>query len=376
MSHLQNALIVTLVLAFTCGRIPASSAAEPTSKPPKLDWIQPSNDKMHFVLRESGERFVMVGFNYDHDDAGRLLEDYWEKEWDTVAADFQEMQDLGANVVRIHLQVGKFMDSATEPNQANLDRLAKLVRLAEDTGVYLDVTGLGCYHKRDVPAWYDELDEDARWNVQARFWEAVAKVGRDRPAIFCYDLMNEPVLGGEKKEASWLAGDLGGKHFVQRINLELAGRTQHEVARQWVERLTSAIRKIDERHMITVGEIPWAHVFKGAKPLFHDPKVGATLDFVSVHFYPKKGDVKGALAALRVYEVGKPLVIEEIFPLECSLEEADQFIDGSRGHADGWISFYWGKTIKENEAAGDLKGALVGKWLGYLEAKMVELRKP
>jgi len=25
----------------------------------------------------------MWGFNYDRDDAGRLLEDYWEKEWDT-----------------------------------------------------------------------------------------------------------------------------------------------------------------------------------------------------------------------------------------------------------------------------------------------------
>ena len=46
--------------------------------------------------------------------------------------------------------------------------------LAEKTNLYLDVTGLGCYHKKDVPAWYDRLSEKDRWEVQARFWEAVA----------------------------------------------------------------------------------------------------------------------------------------------------------------------------------------------------------
>ena len=40
--------------------------------------------------------------------------------------------------------------------------------------LYLDLTGLGCYHKKDVPAWYDKLSESDRWDAQARFWEAVA----------------------------------------------------------------------------------------------------------------------------------------------------------------------------------------------------------
>jgi len=193
----------------------------------------------------------------------------------------------------------------------------------------------------------------------------VAKVCKDSPAIFCYDLMNEPILGGGKDQGEWLTGELGGKHFVQRITLDLAGRTRQEVAAAWVKKLTSAIREIDDRHLITVGAIPWAHTFKGAKPLFYAPEVGGPLDFVSVHFYPKKGDVEGSLAALAVYEIGKPLVVEEIFPLGCSLEEADQFIEGSRSYCDGWISFYWGQTIEENEQAGDLKGAIVAAWLRY-----------
>src|SRR5690606_19415314 len=127
-------------------------------------------------------------------------------------------------------------------------------------------------------------------------------------------LMNEPVLAGGKDNHGWLAEPLGDKYFVQRITRDMAGRTREEVARQWVKKLTTAIREVDDTHLITVGVIPWAHVFKGAKPLFYAPDVGEPLDFVSVHFYPKKGEVDKALEALKVYEIGKPLVVEEIFP--------------------------------------------------------------
>jgi hypothetical protein len=114
--------------------------------------------------------------------------------------------------------------------------------------------------------------------------------------------------------------------------------------------------------------IPWAQVFKGAKPLFYAPEVIGPLDFVSVHFYPKAGKRDDDLAALKVYEVGKPLVIEEIFPLSASLEETEAFIERSKEHVDGWISFYWGKTIGEYDKAGDFKGALVSGWLRRFRA--------
>lgn len=315
-----------------------------------------SQERSPFRWGDDWQAVHHLGVNYDHDDDGRLLEDYWEREWATVVADFQEIKALGANVVRVHLQLGKFLDAADRPNKANLARLAKLMRLAEEIGLYLDLTGLGCYHKCDVPVWYDKLDETVRWDVQRRFWKAVAEVGKGSPVIFCYDLMNEPVLAGDPKDNEWLTGELGGKHFVQRITRDLAGRTREEVARQWVKVLTTAIREVDDRHMITVGVIPWAgRVFPGATPLFYAPGVGYA-DFVSVHFYPKKGDVPGALAALKAYEIGKPLVVEEIFPLGCSLEEAVKFIDGSRSFCDGWVGFYWGKTVEQNQKAGDLKG--------------------
>lgn len=336
---------------------------------PALERIRVGGDGTHFVGASSGERIVMWGFNYDHDDAGRLIEDYWVDEWPTVVEDFFEMKDLGANVVRVHLQLAKFMDGPEEPNSGNLDRLRQLVDLAEEVGLYLDLTGLGCYHKQDVPEWYDALGESARWDVQAQFWRAVAGVGKGRAAVFCHDLMNEPLLTGGQGDG-WLAGEpLGGKYFVQRITRDLAGRTSEEVAGAWVAHLTSAIREVDDEVLLTVGVIPWAYVFKGAKPLFHGPEAGRPLDFVAVHFYPKRDDVEGALEALRDYEVGKPLVVEEFFPLAAGIEESGAFMDAAAPLVDGWISFYWGQTIEQNEQAGDIKGAIVAAWLKEFRAR-------
>jgi hypothetical protein len=103
--------------------------------------------------------------------------------------------------------------------------------------------------------------------------------------------------------------------------------------------------------MVTVGVIPWVFVFGGGKPLFHSPTVGKRLDFVAVHFYPKKGEVDKALTALKAYDVGKPIVIEEMFPLACSQDELVEFIHSSSDITDGWISFYWGKTAEQLKAA-------------------------
>ena len=303
-----------------------------------------------FVLHPSRRPFTVWGVNYDHDQKGRLIEDYWFDRWELLVEDFDEIRALGANAVRVHLQLGRFMAEPDRPNRRSLSRLDRLVRLAERKGLYLNLTG---------------LSEAERWAVQARFWEAVSGVCAGSPAVFCYDLMNEPILPGDKKaETEWLAGELGGKYFVQRISLDLNGRTRQQVAAAWVRTMTSAIRKKDSRTPITVGVIPWAHVFPGARPLFYSEQVGGPLDFVSVHFYPRAGQVDRALKALAVYDLGKPLVIEEMFPLKCSIDEMVDFIVRSRKHADGWFSFYWGRTAEQiGPEPATVQDALKRNWL-------------
>src|SRR5207249_11765860 len=186
-------------------------------------------------------------------------EDYWESEWAAVKDHFAQMKQLGANVVRIHLQLGKFMQDRDTPNRKAIERLGQLLELAEQTRLYLDLTGLGCYHKKDVPAWYDAMGERERWDVQARFWHAIAAKVGSSPAIFCYDLMNEPVVpGGKRADGDWLGPAFAGKHFVQFITLDPLNRPRTDIARQWIEHLASAIRKVDRRHLLTVGLVPWS----------------------------------------------------------------------------------------------------------------------
>ncbi|MDR0522696.1 MAG: glycoside hydrolase family 5 protein [Planctomycetaceae bacterium] len=336
----------------------------------KPDWVEVSVDKTHFVKRGTSESVLLWGVNYDRDTKMRLMDDYWISEWDTVAKDFDEMKALGVNVVRIHLQFGRFMKSPSQPDAESLKQLFKLIRAAEERGLYLYVTGLACYKKSNIPAWYDAMNEKDRWAAQSVFWKHVAKTCAPSSAVFCYDLMNEPVVPGGQT-GDWLPPEgLGDMFYVQKITRTPDGRTSHEIAKAWVDCLTAAIRSEDKRHLITVGVIPWAAVWQDAKPLFYDPVVAENLDFVSVHFYPKGGKIGETLQALKVYAIGKPLVIAEMFPLHCSIEEMDQFIAGSKPLSQGWISFYWGKTIEEyaRTPSPSIADDTMKKWLEYLQS--------
>ena len=357
-------MLQSLVLLFTC--LPAAGAAA------DMEPIQLSKDKHAFVLADSGRRFVPWGFNYDRDAGGRLIEDYWDGEWAKVEKDFADMHEMGANVVRVHLQFGKFMDAADRPNDKQLDRLGDLLKLAKRERLYLDLTGLGCYHKKDVPAWYDALSEKERWDAQARFWEAVAGRCAKSNAVFCYDLMNEPVVPGDKAApGGWLPGKpLGGEHFVQFITLDPGGRARPEIARRWIHRLATAIRKKDDRHLITVGMLPWSLDRPGLTSGFVPDKVGDDLDFLCTHIYPEGKKVDEALETLHGFAAaGKPVVIEETFSLSCSQEEFEEFIDKSAKDATGWIGFYWGQSpdeLKDSKTIGDV---LTRRWLEYFQKK-------
>jgi hypothetical protein len=353
-----------LVLLGSCCHVGPVAGAAPAA----LERVTVAADGHGFVLTPSGRPFRPWGLNYGN--RGRLLEDFWGAEWSTVVDDFRAMKRLGANVVRVHLQLAKFMVGPKRPHAAALRRLGRLVRLAERAGLYLDVTGLGCYRTADVPAWYDRLAEAQRWAVQARFWGAVAARCSASPAVFCYDLMNEPVVpGGRRKPGRWYSGKpFGGYDFVQFISLDPAGRPRGAVAGRWIATLTAAVRKHDRRHLITLGLLPstpkWGHLSG-----FIPDKVAPQLDFLSVHIYPEKAKGAEALKTLRQFAVGKPLVVEETFPLACSTAELEAFLRASRGTACGWMGHFDGQTPER------LEERRKGRELTLPEALMLESLK-
>ena len=332
-----------------------------------LETIKIAANGTGFVIASSGQAFIPWGFNYDHDWSSRLLEDYWTPELPVVAEDFAEMKALGANVARVHLQFGKFMLAPNQPNPAALERLEQLVKIAEQTRVYLLLTGLGCYKKEDVPAWYDALSETDRWAAQAQFWGAVAaRVGSSK-AIFAYDLVNEPVIPDvPRPPGGWLTDTaFGNRYFVQYIVLDKAGRNSSAIARSWIQLMTAAIRAHDPDPLFTVGLLPFPN---GAG--FEPAEVVKDLDFISVHVYPKEGQVDASLDLLRSFQKNKPVLVEETYILNIGQTGLADFLGRSRSLAlaSGWIGFYWGKTLQEITPPKDVFEALMKNWLEVFKA--------
>ena len=323
-----------------------------------------------FVFEGTDQAATIMGFNYDHDEAGRLIEDYWHDEWDRVVEDFTQMKALGANVVRVHLQFGRFMESPDQPRAAELLQLKKLLALAEEQQLYLDITGLGCYHKNAVPAWYDNLDESARWKAQERFWEHIATACKDRSAVFCFNLMNEPVIGGEQPAGDWLGPAFAGKHFVQFVARQTSGRLRHDIARQWIEQMTTAIRRHAPRPLITVGFVDWSLDRPGLTSGFIPDRVSERLDFLAVHIYPDSKKPGLAMDTLKGFQIGKPVVVEETFPLKCSNEALENFMTEAGSLADGWISFFWGRMPDEYSEKTSIGDAITAGWLRRFSIRM------
>jgi hypothetical protein len=143
---------------------------------------------------------------------------------------------------------------------------------------------------------------------------------------------------------------------VQALALDPAGRAPHEIARQWTTQMVAAIRTHDRRHLITLGFLPNSgrqFVLAASPPL----------DFVSVHIYPKSGEFQQAHETLRDFRVGKPLIVEETFPLACRGEELVQFIRDPQADVSGWVSFYWGQTPEELAAGKTIGEAMIREWL-------------
>jgi hypothetical protein len=124
-----------------------------------------------------------------------------------------------------------------------------LLRLAENERVYLDITGNLVWRPPRAPAWYERMPWKARWQVQARFWRAVAHAASTYPAVLLYELTSEPIV-------AQTAGYYYGRRwcFVQSIATQPACNA-NAVARKWTDMMAAAVRSQDNRP-VTIGLLP------------------------------------------------------------------------------------------------------------------------
>ncbi|QEG34521.1 cellulase family glycosylhydrolase [Bythopirellula goksoeyrii] len=291
-----------------------------------MQAVRVAPNEKGFILFPSGDRYTPWGHNYASVDILQRL----AKDHDRVEREFAEMKAAGTTVARIHPEMPQIMIAPGKVNPQALDQLKKLLQIAEKSGIHLKITGLACYKIEDRLAWYDSLDEQDRWNTQAFFWETIARTCAESPAVFAYDLVNEPAAVGKSTDG-WYMGRMGDVEFCQRLSLDPGSRTADEVFREWTKRMVAAIRKHDQTHLITMGMLPFPGAYTAA---------AEQLDFVSPHLYPKSGKIDNEIKLLQKFDWGKPIVIGETFPLSCSADEVRNFLLKSREFSHGWIG-HW-----------------------------------
>jgi hypothetical protein len=343
-----------------------------------------------FVGKDSGERFNPWGQN---DGLGPEALDH-----KISVYQFRENREMGANVVRVHLQFKDIMSSSCLPNGTALAELGDTVRRAEENGIYLDLTGLSSYRggDRNDPDCYRYATQEERWAAQEAFWQAVAQRVAGSPAVFALDIMNEPEIPGgdtpcwagpappEDPDAPYCfegfpyGGDTG-LFFHQNITRTPTGSAA-EIGRAWVTRMREAIRAYDPEHLITLGCLAEATCV-GLNPT----DMAGLLDYLSVHIYPRDctgsplpdpdpcaagGErsvetgttepLKYELQVLQSYAGGgEPVVVEETYALVAGTDLLSSFILDSRAYATGWLGHWGEKTLSQQIAGGN---TLAGEW--------------
>jgi cellulase (glycosyl hydrolase family 5) len=320
-----------------------------------MDFVKLSPDKKGFVLDPSGDRYVPWGHNYASVDIMQRLTQDPER----VEREFAEMKAAGTTVARVHPEMPAFFDGPEKANLQAIGRLRRLLTIAEKSGIHLQITGLACYKIDNRMAWYDALDDERRWKAQEFFWSTLAETCASSPAVFCYDLVNEPAAGA-KRAAGWYTGRMGDVEFCQRLALDEPQRSGDDIFREWTRRMVAAIRKHDQKHLITLGMLPFPGAYKAA---------AEQLDFVSPHLYPKVKKVDEEIELLKKFDFGKAIVIGETFPLSCSADEEREFLVKSRGLAQGWIG-HWPDQSPEQLTELKQQGKISiaqSIWLSWVE---------
>ncbi len=245
---------------------------------------------------------------------------YWWSQFDEgeVRDEFALIHELGLSLVRIFLLWEDFQPLPDTISKASLDNLAKVCDIASDLGLRLDVTFFTGHMSGPnwAPAWMlagekpsyirqvvsgGKIVERGYHNpyadegvIQAEILQlkTVIQALKDHPAIYCWNLGNEPDI------FAWPASD--------------------QIGVKWAGDLVNAIHEVDTNHPMTCG----LHV---ASLLYNNglrvDQIFSKMDLAVMHAYPMYavGLAKEALdvdfvpftCALTAAISGKPALMEE-----------------------------------------------------------------
>jgi len=276
------------------------------------------------------------GFNWGLGDHSPVI-DYFDNPTSAnlavLACELHTAHQLGANSMRIPLELQQVMRGPNATRSSTLTALRRLLDLAAREGVYLDITGNLVWRPQRAPDWYERMNERDRWQVQANFWRAVAHTAAESPAVLCYELTSEPLLSDTP---GWYTGEYGGWWFGQIIAHPRA-RNTHQLVRAWTGLLAAAVRSQDDRP-VTIGLMP------GIKDGFTPANVADLLDMLVIHQYPQTGRVGEAIAPIRYHaSFNKPVLLGETYPLASDMPTQRAFLTRANRYVVGVFEFFDGR---------------------------------
>jgi hypothetical protein len=111
----------------------------------------------------------------------------------TIESDLAILNLNKSNIIRICLQLDKFMTDKNTPNQDQLNKLYEFCDLAAKYDIYVIINGANTWVAANQPDWLIGITEEDRWLTQANFWKAIASKIGGHPAVAWYSLINEPI---------------------------------------------------------------------------------------------------------------------------------------------------------------------------------------
>jgi len=388
-----------------------SSAVTGATNRPGMELIAIAPDGQGFVEADSGRPYIPFGTNYYDPHTGWAPKLWRRFDAEKVRQHFRVMGGMGVNCARVFLTAGSFQPTAEKIEEQALVKLDKLVEIARESGIRLILTGPD--HWEGVPDYWqpDRYAGQAALEALEHFWTVVAKRYHGEPAIFAWDLLNEPhmpwfVEQWREKWNVWLQSTYGNRQALKASwgnelteadewgnmavpeNRPDSGNPrlrdwQHfreYLADEWVRLQVEAIRHADPTHLITVGYIQWSYpLVRSGNPnryaAFNPRRQARWLDFVTIHFYPTLGSpfqseenrqknldyLQGVLAYCHT---GEPVVLGEFgwygggapqhHPYLSQQQQArwiGEEIEASRSLADGWLSWPFADTPESGDVS-------------------------
>jgi hypothetical protein len=360
--------------------------------------------------RGSAAPFIAVGFNYFSPDVGWAPKLWQQFDAKIVRQQLTLGREQGFNTIRVFLTLESFH---RQPGQVCDEGVAKFRELLEICR-QLDMRVIPCGpdHWEGVPAWRAKKDPFADEEIlqaDEQWWTSFTQLFADEPTILAWDLLNEPSIGWDSptmqsKWNAWLRGKYGSHDQIatahHRDPQQLGPPDQipipaplpnaddpqlfdyqlfrESLADTWTQRLSTAIRRGDPQHLVTVGHIQWAAtaLLPGVRHYAaFDLRANARhVDFVTIHFYPlaspnpsqgQRGlDINAAYleAILSECNVGKPIMLGEfawygggeirrgdqlIMPsqsLDDQVAWGNRLLEVTQGRVCGWLHWAFADT--------------------------------